>query len=112
MPETSTGAGPRDVLIAFSSQQATEEPVMRALVVHLQQCSGKPAGGHVPYAEFASHPAMVLIKAEYEPITLNRPECKYAMAFTAPDRFQGFVARQPEDQRPLLKSATLDGVKI
>jgi hypothetical protein len=86
-----------------------------AQVVHLEQAIGNAPGGSVPYAELAAHPGfMVLINSERLPITLNmaQPPGSYAVAFTSPDRFQAFVSKQPAEQHPHLKSATLDGVAL
>jgi hypothetical protein len=86
-----------------------------AKVVHLEQSLANASTAAVPRAAIAAHPGfMVLVNSKHLPITLNlkQPEGSYAVAFTAPDRFQEFVARQPAEQHPNLKSATLDGATL
>ena len=98
----------------YISQEAFPLARLWAQVVHLEQAiAGSP--GAIPFAEIAAHPGfMVLVNAEHLPITLNlkQPEGSYAVAFTSPDRFQAFVAKQPAEQHASLQSATLDGATM
>jgi len=80
-------------------------------VVHLEQSLlASSLDKNVPYAEIAAHPGfIVLINSESRPITINQEQATFAVAFTAPDRHQAFIAKQPADIQANLRSATLGG---
>jgi len=85
-----------------------------AQVVNLEQAMmASAAEDTVPHAEIAAHPGfLVLINSERLPITLNLAQGAFAVAFTSPDRYEAFVAKQPAENHGNLKSATLDGATL
>ncbi len=98
----------------YLGQEAFPLARLWAQVVSLEQALSE-ATGALPYAKIAAHPGyMVLINSERLPITLNlkQPAGSYAVAFTAPDGFHAFVAKQPAEQQPNMKQAVLDGVSV
>jgi hypothetical protein len=96
----------------YISQEAFPLAHLWAQVVRLEQ-SLAASSDKIPAADIAAYPGfLVLINADNLPVTLNLSHGSYAVAFTSPDRFQSFVAKQPAEQHANLLSATLDGATL
>ena len=98
----------------YFAQDAFPIAKLWAQVVHIEKALAN-SSATFPHAELAAHPGlMVLINSQQLPITLTlkQPEGTYAVAFTAPDGYAAFVAKQPAENQANMKSATLDGVTM
>jgi hypothetical protein len=84
-----------------------------AQVVDLETALATP--GPLPHKQLATHPGFViLINQQNLPVTMTQPslEGPYAVAFTAPDLYAAFIARQPAENQAALNRATLDGASL
>ena len=99
----------------FIDRDAFPPAHLWAQVVSLETALLSAADNSIPYAQLAAHPGfIILINEQNLPIDveIKGVEGKCALAFTSPDRFEAFLAKQPEPQRSQLRRATLPGASL
>jgi len=99
----------------FIDREAFELTNLWGQVVDLEDSIKTDYGSPATFAKMARHPGfLLLLNAANQPLDANFPDVdgKFALAFTAPDLCDAFVASRPEEERARLNHAPLSGESL